>query len=163
MISIGLHYRGPEIDGSLLDRILSAALRAVAEVCGDFVVPGEPPPDSDLTFEIGSAPAVNVVFYVPGSLGGFDIPKIAASRFSRKQKLLLVDVPVPEEVARAGGSIEFIVDALYQASAIAAEVFARKGTEPFDLAKARACVVRVRHALLARQEHDQGQTPGTFR
>jgi hypothetical protein len=97
----------------------------------------------------GSAPGVNVVFYVPGSVAQYEnLTKIEASRFSRKQKLLLVAVPVPKEVAQAGGSIDFVIAALHQANAIAAEVFAKKGSDPFDLAKAEAIVGRVKEALV---------------
>ncbi|MCX5677327.1 MAG: hypothetical protein NTX87_20275 [Planctomycetota bacterium] len=96
----------------------------------------------------GSAPAVNVVFYVPGSLDTYgSLGQIEAARFSRKKKLLLVAVPVPPEVAQAGGSVEFVIDALHKANAIATEVFAHKGTEPFDLAKAEAIVEKVRESL----------------
>src|SRR4029450_2297709 len=99
----------------------------------------------------GERPGVNVVFYVPGSLGDFDIPGIQASRFSRKEKLVLVAVPVPQEVAEAGGAVGFVVDALRRANEIAAQVFARKGAEPFDLAGAEALVEKVREALVARE------------
>ncbi len=135
MISIGAHFRGPELEGSPIDKRLSSAMKAVIAECRDF--------------RDGSAPAVNVVFYVPGSLGGFDIPKIEASRFSRKQQLLLVAVPVPEAVAAAGGSVEFVIDALHKANTIAAEVFAKKGAQSFDLAKAEAIVEKVKDVLLA--------------
>jgi hypothetical protein len=100
----------------------------------------------------GISPGLNVVFYVPGSLGDFsNVTKIAAGRFSRKQKLLLVEVPVPRDVAESGGSVEFVIDALRQAIVIAAEVFARKGHEPFDPARANAIVDRVNHTLRARK------------
>jgi hypothetical protein len=136
MISIGADFMGPELDGSPIDRLIGAAMIAVENFRGKG-------------YEAHASPAVNVVFYVPGSLGGFDIPKIEASRFSRKQKLVLVAVPVPAEVAEAGGSVEFIIDALHKANAIAAEVFASKGTESFDLARAEAIVEKVKQTLMA--------------
>ena len=139
MISIGAHYRGPELDGSPVDLLIRSAAKALKRLRGDG-------------YEAHSVPAVNVVFYVPGSLGGFDIPRIEASRFSRKQKLLLVAVPVPGSVAASGGSVDFVLDALHRANAIAAEVFSKKGTEPFDLAKAEAIVEKVKDALVARQD-----------
>lgn len=136
MISVGAHYRGPELDGSPVDLLIRGAAKALKRLRGDG-------------YEAHSVPSVNVVFYVPGALGGFDIPKIEASRFSRKQKLLLVAVPVPKDVAAAGRSVQFVIDALHKANAIAAEVFAKKGTEPFDLAK--ALVEKVKDALLAQE------------
>ena len=138
MIYIGGHYRGPELKDSSIWKMLAIAMRAVKAGRSDF--------------RKGSCPAVNVVFYVPGSLGDFDIPKIEASRFSRKQKLLLVAVPVPREVAQAGGSVEFVIGALRQAVAIAAEVFAGKNVGTFDSAKAEALIEKVRQALMARQD-----------
>jgi len=154
MIATGGHYRGPELSGSRIQKLLNAAMKALIQECGLFI--GADDLDHDglgrtpgRIFTVGSTPAVNVVFYVPGSLGGFDIPKIEASRFSRKKKLLLVAVPVPPEVAQAGGSVEFIIDALHKANAIAAAVFARKGNEPFDLARAEAIVEKVRQSLAA--------------
>ena len=112
--------------------------------------PGDSRPASGRFFELGSAPAVNVIFYVPGSLIGYDdLKKIEPARFSRKQKLLLVAVPVPKDVAESGGSIDFVIDALHKANAIAAEVFAKKGVGAFDLAKAEMLVEKVREALAA--------------
>ena len=104
-------------------------MQAVEDVCG------EP--------ETISTPRVNVVFYVPGSLLAFeDLKKIEAARFTRKEKLLLVAVPVSREVAKLGASVAFIVDALRQAVAIAADVFARKKVAGFDLADAEVIVTR---------------------
>lgn len=134
MISIGCHFRGPELKQSPIGDLILAAMNRVAEFRGNYAE--------------GSIPEVNVVFYVPGSLGDFPpLDKPRAGRFSRKQKLLLVEVYVPREVAEAGGSVEFVIDALRQANAIAAEVFLKKGPEPFDLAKANAIVDRVNEAM----------------
>ena len=137
MISIGIDFMGPEHPETPIGRLLLSASRLVQEHRGEY--------------ETYPGPRVNVVFYVPGSLGDFpNITKVAAGRFSRKQKLLLVEVPVSREVAEAGGSIEFVVNTLHQANAIAAEVFAKKGME-FDLLKAEALVERVRQSLIAQQ------------
>jgi len=99
-------------------------------------------------YEQHATPAVNVVFYIPGSLGGFDIAGIEASRFSRKQKLLLVAVPVPSEMVDSDASVDFVVDALHQANRIADETFARKGPERFDFEAAEAIAEQVRQSLL---------------
>jgi hypothetical protein len=134
MIFIGNHFHGPELTGSPIDRLLTSAAKAAVSSRGPF--------------DLGSTPAVNVVFHVPGSLG--EAPQAAhpvAGRFSRKQKLLLVEVYVPKEQVATGGSIDFVIDSLRQANAIAADVFARKGTEPFDVAKANAIIDQVSEAL----------------
>lgn len=158
MISIGTHYRGPELNGSRIERQLRALSRSIRNECGAFVggkdIAGldNSSRPSGLLFEVGSVPSINVVYYIPGSLGDFQIPKIEASRFSRKQKLLLVAVPVPKEIVESGGSVEFIINSLHQANAIAADVFARKGTEPFNFEKAEVIVDKVKQSLLA-EEH----------
>jgi hypothetical protein len=137
MIYVGLQLNGPELSKAPIDQLLTLGAKAAAEARGEFTV--------------GLAPAINVVFYVSGSLGDFpDIAKMAAGRFSRKQKLLLVEVPVPHEIAEPGGSVAFVIDTLHKANAIAAEVFAKKGIQ-FDLPKAEAIVDHVKQALLAQQ------------
>jgi hypothetical protein len=155
MISIGVYLGGPE--QLRVDELLRATMRSLSAVRGPWVggddfEPGKPRPASGRFFEKGSSPAVNVIFYVPGSLLGYaDLKQIEAARFSRKQKLLLVGVPVPKEEVASGGSVEFVIGALHQANRIAAETFAKKGTEPFDFEKAEALVEKVRQALV-----DQG-------
>ncbi len=136
MISIGGHYNGPELEGSPIDRLIRSTGKAIKDARGD-------------NYESHSVPSINVVFYVPGSLGTEGPTKLEAARFSRKEKLLLVAVPVPKDVAEKGGSVGFVIDALHQANAIAAEVFAKKGTEPFDQAKADALVENVKQSLIA--------------
>ena len=144
MITIGANYEGPELEGSPIHQLIRATMQVVADIRG------EPDPEKF------SAPAVNVVFYVPGSLGDFpDLKQIEAARFSRKERLVLVAVPVPKDIAKAGASVDFVVDALRQAVAIAAEVFARKGVEGFDLAKANAIVEEVKTAVEERREKER--------
>ena len=133
------------MEGSPIFQLMCATMQAVEDVCG------EP--------ETISTPRVNVVFYVPGSLLAFeDLKKIEAARFTRKEKLLLVAVPVSREVAKLGASVAFIVDALRQAVAIAADVFARKKVAGFDLADAEVIVDKVRIAMEKRMIGKNGQT-----
>jgi hypothetical protein len=152
MISIGGQYNGPELSNARIKQLLTATMKAVVKERGpivgddDFGPCGERP-ESGPYFEIGSAPAVNVVFYVPGSLGREGPDKIAAARFSHKQKELLVAVPVPLEMVESEAAAEFVINALRQANRIAAETFARKGTEPFDLEQADAIVDKVKQSL----------------
>jgi hypothetical protein len=116
VITIGAQFGGPELLDAPIRALILAATRAAQRACGDWVE--------------GAVPAVNPVFYVPGTLDAYaELKQVEAARFSRKQKLLLVAIPVPQEVAAAGGSVDFIIDALRKANAIAAEVFASKGTE----------------------------------
>jgi hypothetical protein len=157
MITIGVNYGGPEQKGSGVYRQLNAAMSAISDargpwVGGDDFEPGEPRPVTGPFFEVGSAPALNVIFYVPGSLLSYsDLKKIEAARFSRTKKLLLVAVPVPRDVVQAGGSVGFVIDALRQAVAVAAEVFARKNVGVFDQARAEAIIQKVQEALATRR------------
>jgi len=138
MITIGAYFGGPELHDSPIQLLIRSAMKAAKQIRGDWTE--------------GSYAAVNTVFYVPGSLDTYGgLKQIEPARFSRKQKLLLVAVPVPESVAAAGGSVEFVIDALHKANAIAADVFAKKGSEPFDLAKAEAIVEKVKDALVEGQ------------
>ena len=155
MISIGEQYGGAELQGSAIDRRLSRVSLLVSEhrdsewfgikdIAG---VDTRPRPNGPY-FEVGSAPAVNIIFHVPGSILDFparDAPQ--AGRFSRKQMLLLVNVYVPKEQVASGGSVNFLIDALRQSCAIAAEVFDKKKAGPFDLAKANMIIDRVRDVL----------------
>jgi hypothetical protein len=139
MITIGAHYRGPEFEGALLDKLVMATAQGANAVCGRWP-------------EGGIAPWINVVFYVPGSLGGFgDHPEIKAGRFSRKQKLFLVAVLVSEE-AKAAPTVEYVVDILHRSCKLGAEVFAQKGIEGFELVKAEAVVDKMKD--LIRQKFD---------
>lgn len=153
MISIGVQLNGPELSKSTIKLLLMATMRAIADERGPIVGdddfgPCDPRPVSGSYFEIGSAPALNVVFHVQGS---FNVPmpeKIEAARFSRKQKELLVAVPVTKEEVKRGGLVEFVIGALHEANRIAAETFGRKGTEPFDRERADAIVEKVRQSLV---------------
>jgi hypothetical protein len=134
MISMGVYLGGPE--RLPIEKLLRTTMKAIMSARGEG-------------YESHQQPEVNVVFYVPGSISDYaDLKKIEAARFSRKQKLLLVAVPVPKEEAESGGSVEFVIESLHQANAIAAETFARKGDEPFDLARAEAIVEQVKRSLI---------------
>jgi hypothetical protein len=134
MISMGVYLGGPK--RLPIEKLLRATMKAIMSARGEG-------------YESHRQPGVNVVFYVPGSINDYaDLKKIEAARFSRKKKLLLVAVPVPKEVVESGGSAEFVIDSLHQANAIAAETFARKGDEPFDLARAEAIVEQVKRSLI---------------
>jgi hypothetical protein len=134
MISIGAYFGEPGQQDSPIGLVLRAAMDATARCRGDWIE--------------GSTPGVNVVFYVHGSIAKYDCPtKIEAARFSRKQKLLLVAVPVPKVIIETDEPLTFVIDALHQANAIAAEVFAKKSPEQFDFEKAEAIVERVQESL----------------
>jgi hypothetical protein len=138
MISLGANFGGPELSDS-------GAKRAYLSVANG--IRGALP--RELTEWKGRVPGVNVVFYVPGSVLEYEyVNKIAAARFSRKRKLVLVNVPVPKTlVADYSGSRRFMFDSLLKANEIAAARFASKGVaELFDWQTANSIVAQARQA-----------------
>lgn len=128
MISIGAVYLGPELDGTKLNQAIATAMKA----CPDF----------EKDFRIGSCPAVNVVFYVPGSLGSPDWDGMRDAKFSRQQQLLMVQVAVPRSVVESANPEEFVIDSLYGANAVAFEFFRQKNID-FPLADAEQLVASI--------------------
>lgn len=140
MISIGANYGGPELDGVLVEKVILSAMSAIDDARGNWTE--------------GSVPTVNVVFHVPGSIVKAVPAQIEPARLSRKQRLLLVAVPVPPEMINSDKALDFVIDALHKANAIAAEVFAKKNVGTFDLQKADAIVAKAR-AEIATGRYDK--------
>ena len=84
MISIGTILRGPEHRASAAYRAIAAVRRAAAYCTG--------------ATEFAMGPALNVVFYVPGSLGSPDWEGSRDAKFSRRRQLLMVQVAVPSSL-----------------------------------------------------------------
>ena len=126
-------HGGPESGESKVCDALRAVTTAAIGARGDFA--------------FGSVPAVNVVFYVPGSFSRPDWDGLRDGRFSREEKLLLVQVAVPDEMVSSDGAMGFIIQALRGANAIAFHVYQEKGME-YPLRNAEALVSRI--AELAR-------------
>ena len=93
-------------------------------------------------FEFGSRPAVNVVFYVPGSLGSPDWDGLRDAKFSRQQQLLMVQVAVPENIVESANPEDFVIESLYGANAVAFEFFRQKNMD-FPLAEAEQLVASI--------------------
>ena len=145
MIGIGVLLGGPEQEGSPIDMLLSTTMQAAENVCGKW--------------ERINAPRVNVNYCVPGPVVGYeDITEIDVGRFSRKQQAIVVRVPVPRDVATAGGSAQFIADSLLEASRLAADVFARKGIAGFDLAKATESVGQIKGVVEEKLRSERAST-----
>jgi hypothetical protein len=158
LISIGADLNGPGLEHANISKLIAGITQAVVETCGPWIGsddfgPCGSRPASGPYFEVGSEPSINVVFYVPGSFGDFDVPKIEACLFSRKNKALLIAVPVPKDAVESGGSVEFVIGALHEANRIAAESFAKKKLDGFNFDKAESLVEEVRKALVERGFH----------
>jgi hypothetical protein len=132
MISIGGVYRGPELKGSSINEGLMSAARALNELRGPL--------------KLGLTPLVNVVFVVPGSLGGADFDGLQFGDYSKKDKAVVVKIAVPTAIAAGGKQAEFIVDALRGANAMAFEFFRQQGQE-FPLREAETLVSSVADRL----------------
>ena len=128
MISIGCDLFGPELDKTPIDLALRVGMKIAAELRGNF--------------EFGSRPAVNVVFYVPGSLGSPDWDGLRDAKFSRQQQLLMVQVAVPENIVESANPEDFVIESLYGANAVAFEFFRQKNMD-FPLAEAEQLVASI--------------------
>lgn len=132
MIAIGAVYGEPEQKDSEIDQTISAAMRAAKKLRAPW--------------QIGDAPGVNVVFYVPGRLTSPDWKGLRDGKFSRKQQLLMIQVAVPKDVVASHYSKDFVIESLRKANVLALKVFHAKGFE-FPLAEADALVNRIEEEL----------------
>jgi hypothetical protein len=100
---------GPELEGSPIDRAIRrvVALRKPGEE-GDF----------------GS---LDVVFHVPGSMASPEYQGLRTGKFSRKQKMLMVQVSVPPDVVSSDEAESFVVRSLHDAVRMARSRFERAG------------------------------------
>src|SRR5258708_39985490 len=105
MITVGLFRGGPELHGAAI----SKAWRRIATAVSEYQGKGW----------LGKISGLNVGLYVDGSAGPYnDVPDFAPVRFSRKKKLLLVNVRVPEGVVDDfEKAFHFIIDSLHRANA----------------------------------------------
>ena len=109
MISIGAVFGGGELSDSRIDREISN-MRF---------------PEKDT----GLPMSLNVVFHVPGSIIGLDWAGVRTGRFSKKEKMLMVQVAVPEEVKQSADIRSFLFASLRNAVLVAAPFFQKKGIE----------------------------------
>jgi len=138
MITTGSKYGGLEHSNSAFKKLDMKVEQALCAINGGN---GES--------WVGRIWGVNVVFYVSGSLiPDAGVRRIEAKRFSRAQKLLLVNVPVPDDILDDfQKSLAFTMYALQEAVVITAAVFAKKRVGPFDVAKAQAIIEQVRERV----------------
>jgi hypothetical protein len=133
MIATGGFYCGPELRESPINKRLMAIGRAIKMARGDW--------------KQGDTPGVVVVFVVPGSLGDVNFTGQRITLFSRKKKLLQIEVAVPNELVTVGDVDSFVLDAVRQAIRTAAEHFERKKAGVFDVAEASVIVDAVSRSL----------------
>ena len=154
MISIGTIYGGPEFSPSSgIKNLLESTVKTLRKIRGPWVGnddygPCDSRPESGPFFVKGSAPSLNVVFSVSGSVADFGIAKIEVGRFSRKNQAVSVSVIVSGEEVTSGGSVDFVISALEKSIQIASEVFKKKKNDPFDIEKATSLLNQTRESLI---------------
>lgn len=72
---------------------------------------------------ISTKAGLNIVFHFPGSICPVTFKGIRTAKFSRKQKLLMVQVAVPEEVAASNNADAFTLDSIREAIRLAKPIF----------------------------------------
>ena len=135
MIFIGSVLGGPELQGSPVDQQISELMDVAAELRGPFV--------------LGSCPAVNVVFLVPGSRVEPDFDGLLDGTFSAAQQLLTVEVAVPEEELESETLTPFLVQSLQGANAVAFHYFDELGVN-FPLREAEQLVQEIGDSMRQR-------------
>lgn len=136
MIGMGGYYLGPELERSPIARHFHLVSDALDEACGPW--------------EEGDAPAVIVLFIVPGSLGDVSFSGQRTTLFSRRKKLLQIEAATPRELLSADRVADlnrFAVDAFRRACRTAAEVFTARKVSGFDLTKAEEIVDQLQERL----------------
>lgn len=129
MITLGADYFGSELFSSPVRQVVSKVTNLVADERGPW--------------ESGDVPSLNAVFVVSGSLGGTEQEGIQATRFSRKNKMVLVAIPMDGKLRDKRAVAEIVMSALRTAAALAHDAYARRRAGDFDLARALEILDRV--------------------
>jgi len=132
MISIGATYRGPELKGSAINRKLTEVSAAIKDLRGSL--------------NEGVSPWVNAVFVAPGSPGNAGFRGLAYGDYSKRDKGIVVQISVPNEILTLDDPSSFIVEELHGANAMAFHFFQERG-ENFLLSEAEAIIARVQQRL----------------
>lgn len=138
MISIGAVFRGPELNDSEIRRLIIVMSKALKD-CGGPLKKGE-------------IPWVNAVFVVSGSLGDAGFDELQYGDYSKKDKGVVVQIPVSTKVINGGKLVDFLIGSLQGANAMAFEFFRQKG-EVFPLRDAEKLVSLTANRL---RESDAG-------
>jgi hypothetical protein len=131
VIQISQIYGGPEVTGSKIDRVLTRVDQLVAGG-------GEGPSGS-----------LDIVFHVHGSLLAPEHSGVRTGRFSKKERMLMLQIAVPKEVVEKDeADIEqFLLASLKEAVDMAALVF-RRHKIPYDQEGYLAQIRRAQNALM---------------
>lgn len=133
MISIGAIFEGPEHQDSYARRAIIDLQKATKAVVGSSKAGGE-------------TPGVNVVFYVAGSFGAPDWDWVRDAKFSRRRRLLMVQVAVAEEMVNSPELRNFLIKSLHAANTVAFHFFEDKGIK-YPLREAEDTVLKIKDRL----------------
>lgn len=125
MISIGSVFEGPELNDSKVRQLIMKISQHVKNTRGSL--------------DKGKIPWVNAVFVVEGSLGAPDFDYLTYGDYSKKDKGIVVQIPVLNEALNGDNLEGFLIESLHGANAMAFEFFRQKG-EDFPLKEAEALV-----------------------
>jgi hypothetical protein len=132
MISIGAIIGGPE--SSFFDKILCEFMRHCES---EGHLSGEPV-------------KVNIVYHLPGSMMPPDFAGVRPAKFSRKDKKLMVQAAVGDEMATVRNRdeiLDYIIDVADEAIGVAKTKFDSAGIE-YDIKKDRAFLNEFRDLVL---------------
>jgi hypothetical protein len=117
MIYIGRIYGGPELSGTPVDQAIAKLVRSrgdgKATALGDF----------------GS---LDIVFHVAGSILQPEHTGVRTGRFSKRERMLQVQVAVPADVVASPDPYAFVASGVLEAVKAGAPIFAKAGI-PYPL------------------------------
>ena len=123
---VGAVLGGPEVRSSSL----VAAIQAVSRLC------------DRLRNQAAGEAAIDLVFHVPGSLIKPAYQGVRTGKFSKRDRILMVQVSVPESQVAGPDPIVFVVRSMRQAIGLAKPAFA-KARIPFSVEEHLGLVARV--------------------
>lgn len=137
MIALGLHFGGPEFEGTPIKRDLKAAMNIVENSRG-----GD-------DYNDGVSGWINPIFIVPGLIWQPDFQGQKRGYFSKKEKGLVIQIVVPASVIDENCCGNFIASALREAVQTAHAFFSARKIS-FSTLKAEAIIMAVETGLSKR-------------
>lgn len=126
-VYLGIVLGGPEQRGGSADSTLTKIAKRVAELRGE----------AESVYG-----GINAVFHLPGSLVTPSFQGARSAKFSRKERMLMVQVAVPRDLLDSDGLEAFVFESLREATHIAEPMFQKAGI-PFSIENHLAFVDRV--------------------
>ena len=100
---------------------------------------------SQRDFVEGSSPAIKVIFCVGGASAWPDWDHGRVTKYFIEQQRLLIEVAVPKNIANSAAVIDYLIEELHGANALAFEFYRQKGIK-FPLAEAEKVIAGIKAA-----------------